>query len=311
MSLIPFFLKKVYASILTLLSLMTLLFFVLRLAPGGPFDSERAWPAEIQANREKQYGLDRPLIEQYFSWLKAAAKGDFKESIQYYPRTVSEIIGQALPQSFALGFLSLAIAVPLGICMGCLSAWRQEEWPDWLLSFFSLIGNSIPPFLLASLLIFVFALRLEWLPAALWEGPQSAILPALTLAIRPIAMVAQLTRASMIETLHADFIRTAQAKGLSIRSILLKHALKNSLIPVITLMAPIAAALLTGSFIVETIFQIPGLGKHFVQGILNRDYPLVMGVSFAFGVILLSCQLLVDLAYGWIDPRIRFSQESK
>lgn len=302
---LPYVFRRALSCFLTLVFLITLTFFLLRLAPGGPFDSEQAWPEEIKRNILEHYGLDRPLYEQYWTWLSDAAQGNFHDSFQYNGRPVREIIFEALPASLALGFGSLFFSILVGIPLGALAAWNQNNSVDRALVAFTVSGISLPNYLLASILVLVFSLKLGWLPPALWEGPESLVLPALTLSLKPIAMLARLSRTSIIETLTSDYIRTARAKGLSDRVVLFKHALRNSLIPVITLLGPLAANLITGSFVVEMVFQIPGLGKHFVSSILNRDYPLVMGLTVTYGIFLLTCNLAVDIAYGWIDPRMR------
>lgn len=304
-----FTLRRIFSAIPTLLVLVTLVFFLLRLAPGGPFDSEQVWPAEIQANILHRYELDLPVTTQFIHWLRDVLHGDLRESFQYTGHGVGEIIGQALPVSALLGFVSLWFALLFGIPMGCWIAWREHSRPNsfWngFLNLKMTSALSLPSYLVATVLILIFSLYLRWLPPALWEGPLSMILPVITLALRPLAMIARLVRTSMKEVLKADYIRTAHGKGLSLSQVVFKHALKNSLIPVISLLGPLAANLITGSFLVETIFQIPGMGKHFIQAVLNRDYPLVLGVCLIYGIILLGFNLLMDLLYGWIDPRIR------
>ena len=297
--------RRIVGSVPTLLGILALTFFLLRLAPGGPFDSERAWPPEIKLNIERKYGLDRPLYEQFGTWLADLAHGDLRESFQYIGQPVSTIIADTLPVSAALGGWALLLAVAAGIPLGAVAAWRSRTWVDFSSMFIAISGISLPSYLVASLLVLVFAVWLGWLPPALLEGPESLILPVLTLALRPMAMVARLTRASMIEIAREDYVRTARAKGAPEVSVVFKHMLRNSLIPVLTLLGPLTAGLITGSFVVEVIFQLPGLGKYFVSAVLNRDYPLVMGVTLVYGVILLGSNLAVDLAYAWADPRIR------
>lgn len=301
-------LRRLLEALPTLWLLATLVFFTLRFAPGGPFDTDRALPPEIMANINARYGLDQPISSQYLHFLNSICHGQLNESFQYMGRSVAEIITQTLPTSFILGLLSLAIAVPLGMTLGSLAAWKQRSFWDWSAVFFSIAGVSLPTYLIASLLVLVFSLKLGWLPPALLESPAGWVLPVVTLALRPLAMIARLTRASMIEALQSDFVRTALGKGLSSRQVVFKHALRNSLIPVVTLIGPIAAQLVTGSFLVEVVFQIPGLGKYFVSAVINRDYPLVMGVTLVYGVILIASNLVVDLLYAWVDPRIRESR---
>lgn len=301
-------LKRLAAALPSFFVLIVLTFFLLRLAPGGPFDSEQVWPPEIQANILHRYHLDLPLPTQLGYWLQDLLRGDLKESFQYLGRPVTEIVRETLPISILLGSLALLFSISFGIPLGCLAAWKKGKWVDQVLLFYSVSAVSLPVFLIASLLILIFSLKLGWLPAALWEGPESLILPIVALSWRPSAIVFQLTRTSMIETLHSDFIRTARGKGISESQIIFKHALKNSLIPVIGILGPITANLITGSFLVELIFQIPGMGKYFVHAVLNRDYPLVMGVTLVYGIILILTHILVDLAYAWVDPRIQLGE---
>lgn len=300
--------RRLIGAIPTLALLATLTFFLLRLAPGGPFDTDRVWPPEVQANIMAKYELDRPVYVQFAHWALDLAQGNLRESFQYIGRPVSEIITESLPVSTSLGLWSLGFAIFFGLPLGALAAWKRNSWLDHSAMFIAIAGVSLPSYLVASVLILVFALWLGWLPPALWEGPSSMILPIITLGSRPLAIIARLTRASMIEALQSDYIRTAYGKGLSDTIVIFKHALKNSAIPIITLIGPLAANLVTGSFLVEIVFQIPGIGKHFVQAVMNRDYPLVMGVTLVYGVVLILCNLAVDLAYAWADPRMRIEE---
>jgi oligopeptide transport system permease protein len=304
---LSFVLKRSVGLIPTLWLLSTLTFFLLRLAPGGPFDTDRVWPAEIKANIERKYELDQPVYIQYAHWMRDLAHGDLHESFQYLGRPVIEVIGQSFPTSFGLGVMALVFSLLLGIPAGVIAAWKRGTWLDTSAVFLSVAGVSLPSYLVASLLILVFSLWLKWLPPALWDGPACWILPTITLGSRPLAIIARLTRASMLEALQSDYIRTAYSKGLPTRRVIFKHALSNSLIPVVTILGPLAASLVTGSFLVEMVFQIPGIGRHFVQGVINRDYPLVMGVTLVYGLILLASNIAVDVAYGVIDPRMRES----
>ena len=296
--------------LVTLALVATLVFFALRLAPGGPFDGERVFPAEVKRNIEARYGLDRPLIEQYSSWVGDVLRGDLRESFQYLGKPVNEILAESLPVSVTLGSIALAFALLAGIPLGVLAAWKRGTAWDTSAMLLAVSGVSLPSYLVASLLILLFSLHLGWLPPALWDEPGSWVLPAATLALRPLALVARLTRASMIESLQADWIRTAIAKGAPNRVVLFHHALRNSLIPVVSLVGPLAANLVTGSFLVETLFQIPGLGKHFVTAVLNRDYPLVMGTTLVYSVILVATNLVVDLGQAALDPRIRLEHQA-
>lgn len=299
--------RRIAGAIPTLLVLATLTFFTLRLAPGGPFDSDHAFPAEVRQAIEAKYELNQPVWAQYLSWLSGVLRGDFKESFQYLGRPVADIIRESMPISFLVGGLSLVFAILAGIPLGALAAFKRNSFWDASAMFFAVSGVSLPSYLVASVLVLVFSLQLGWLPPALLEGPSSLVLPVLTLGLRPMAMIARLTRATMIEALNSDYIRTALGKGVGTSSVVFKHALKNSLIPVITILGPIAANLVTGSFLVEIVFQLPGMGKHFVTAVLNRDYPLVMGVTLVYGLILMTANLLVDVLYAWIDPRIKLT----
>ncbi len=308
--LLPYTVKRLAEAIPTLFILATIVFFLLRLAPGGPFDGDRVFPPEVKAAIDAHYGLDLPVWKQWLKWMEAAFfHFDFGESFHYLGRTVNEMILHSLPPSLLLGGISLLLAVLLGIPLGVFAAWRQGTWMDSSAIFIAVAGVSLPSYLVASTLVLVFSLQLGWFPPALWESPMSAVLPVITLALRPLAITARLVRSSVIETLASDYVRTAHAKGLSVKRVLFHHALRNSLIPVITVIGPLAAGLVTGSFLVEMVFQIPGLGKHFVGAVLNRDYPMVMGVTLVYGVILILSNLLVDLCCAMLDPRIRLDQK--
>ncbi len=298
-------LKRILGSLPTLFILLALVFFLLRLAPGGPFDTDHAWPPEIQANILRRYGLDQPVWVQFGQWMRDLVQGDLRESFQYIGRPVREMIAESLPVSMSLGFAALLFSVAVGVPLGAIAAWKRNSWMDASAVFIAVSGLSLPTYLLASLLILLFSMWLGWLPPALWEGPSSMVLPMITLGYRPLAVIARLTRASMLESFQSDYIRTARGKGLTEKVIVFKHALRNSLIPILSVMGPLAANLVTGSFLVEIVFQIPGIGKHFVQAVMNRDYPMVMGVTLVYGVILIGSNLLVDLLYGWADPRIK------
>ncbi|MBI2711764.1 MAG: ABC transporter permease [Bdellovibrio sp.] len=303
-----YFIKRLLFSIPSLLVFLIALFFLLRLAPGGPFDGEQVWPPEVQANILKKYHLDQPLHRQLTEWLIQLGHGDLNESFQYLGKPVTEILAETFPVSLLLGTLALGVCISVGIFFGGIAAWRQGSLADRLLLFISSVSISLPVFLIASVLVLIFSLQLKWLPPALWEGPSSAILPVLALSWRPSAIVFQLTRSTLIESLRSDFVRTARGKGVPEYGIIFKHALKNALIPVLGALGPIAANLVTGSFLVELIFQIPGMGKYFVHAVLNRDYPLVMGVTLLYGGILILTHILVDLAYALVDPRIRLGE---
>jgi len=300
-------LKRLASAIPTLLILVTVAFFLIRIAPGGPFDSEKALPPEIEANLEARYQLDTPLVLQYLRYVGHLFVLDLGPSFHYRDWTVNQLIAQGAPVSFALGGIALFLAVGVGVAIGVWAALKQNRATDYAVMSIAMIGISIPNFVIAPLLILAFAIGLGWLPAGGWDGSlQRMLLPAIALALPMIAYIARITRGSMIEVLHSSFIRTARAKGLPEREVIFRHALKPALLPVISYLGPAAAGILTGSVVIERIFTIPGIGSHFVQGALNRDYTLVMGVVVFYGVLIILFNYLVDLIYAWLDPRIRY-----
>lgn len=300
-----FLLRRVLVILATLLLLATMTFFLMRVVPGGPFDSDKALPPEIKANIDAKFKLDLPVSLQYLEYIKGLCRLDFGPSYKYIDRSVNDIIAESLPVSIELGLYAIVFAIIVGIPLGILAAYKQNTWVDFSAMFFAVAGISAPSYLVGALLIFVFCLQLELLPPALWDDWRSAILPTLTLGIRPVALIARLTRASLLESIRSDYVRTARAKGLGEYTVITKHALRNSLIPVITLLGPLTAFVVTGTFVVEYIYAIPGMGRHFINAVVNRDYPLIMGVTMVFGFTLTVCNLLVDIAYAWVDPRIR------
>lgn len=293
----------------TLLLLITVVFFLVRVAPGGPFDSEKALPPEIQANLEAKYHLDEPLLQQYLRYLGQILVLDFGPSFQYKDWTVNELIAQGFPVSLTIGGIAMLLGFFVGVSVGVAAALRQNSAADFGAMGLAMLGVSIPNFVVAPVLILLFAVYAGWLPAGGWDWTwQSAVLPIVTLALPVIAYIARLMRGSMIEVLHSDFIRTARAKGLPERQVIIRHALKPALLPVISYMGPATAALITGSVVVERIFSIPGLGSYFVQGALNRDYTLVMGVVIFYGVLIIVLNFIVDLLYSILDPKIRYEE---
>lgn len=300
-----FLARRILTIFATLFVLATLTFFLLRLVPGGPFDSEKALPPDIKANVEAKFGLDKPLLVQYANYLAGITRFDFGPSFRYIGREVSEIILDTLPTSMELGVYSIFLAVLLGIPLGILSAYRQNTWIDFSAMFLAVAGISLPSYFVAAIMVYVFSLQLGWFPPALWEEWVHKVLPTITLGTRPAALIARLTRAALLESIRSDYVRTARAKGLSESRVILKHALRNSLIPVITLLGPLTAYVVTGTFVIEYIYAIPGMGKYFIDAVTNRDYPLIMGVTMVFGFMLVFANLIVDLAYAIIDPRIR------
>jgi oligopeptide transport system permease protein len=297
--------KRLLWGIPVLWVVATLTFILMQVVPGGPFDKDKPLPPEIKANVEAKYHLDKPVWQQYLLYLQALLKGDLGPSYKYLGRDVKDIIGDTLPVSIQLGLVSLLVAVLAGFVLGIVAVVRPQSWIDRTGMFFATAGISIPNFVIGALLILWLSHTYRLFPPALWEGWRHAILPALTLGLAPAALIARLLRSSVLETLHQDFVRTARAKGLSEGAILLKHVLKNSVTPVVTFLGPLTATLVTGSFIVEYIFAIPGMGKFFITAVTNRDYPLIMGVTLVYSVLIVLANLVVDIAYAYLDPRVR------
>ncbi len=301
-----FALKRVLGAIPTLLVLIALAFFLIKAAPGGPFDTDRRLPPEIEANLQAAYNLDEPLYRQFGLYLGGLLKGDFGPSFQYRDYTVTELIAAGFPVSLRLGGLAMLLAFVVGVAVGTVAALKQNAFTDHAAMAAAMTGISIPNFVMAPLLVLVFAVTLKWLPAGGLGDWRNFVLPVVALALPQIAYIARLTRGSMIEVLRADFIRTARAQGLPQRAVIIRHALKPALLPVISYLGPATAAIITGSVVIEQIFGVPGLGRFFVQGALNRDYTLVMGVVVFYGVLIVVFNLIVDLVYGWLDPRVQY-----
>jgi oligopeptide transport system permease protein len=301
-------LKRFIGAWPTLLILVALAFFMIHAAPGGPFDSERSLSPEIEANLRAAYHLDDPLPQQFGRYLWNLAHGDFGPSFQYKDFTVTELIAAGFPVSLRLGGLAMLLALLVGVSIGTLAALRHNRPADRLAMAAAMTGISIPNFVMAPLLILVFSIYLGWLPAGgLGDGsPRHLVLPVIALALPQIAYISRLTRGSMIEVLNTPFIRTARAKGLPERKVVLGHALKPALLPVVSYLGPATAAIITGSVVIEQIFGVPGLGRYFVQGALNRDYTLVMGVVVFYGALIVAFNFLVDLVYAWLDPRVTY-----
>ncbi|MFO7276427.1 MAG: ABC transporter permease subunit [Pseudomonadota bacterium] len=292
----------------TLFVIVTLAFFVIRLAPGGPFDEEQTLPPEVKANLEAAYGLDRPLHEQYLRYVAGLLRGDFGPSFRMRDVGVSELIARGLPVSLTLGVSALLLALLVGIPLGVLAALRERSITDHGVTLLSSLAIALPAFVSGPLLALVFGLYLDVLPVAGWESgqPRYLVLPVVTLALPMIAYVARLTRGSLIEVMRASFVRTARAKGIPESQVIRRHALRPALLPVVSYLGPAAAFAVTGSLVVETVFGLPGTGRYLVQGAINRDYTLVMGMIVVYGSLTLLCNLLADLIYGWLDPRVRY-----
>ncbi len=292
----------------TLLVLLTLAFFLMRAAPGGPFDTEKTLAPEIQANLDKKYHLDEPLIKQYGRYLFDLVQGDFGPSFQYKDYTVNELIATGFPVSLRLGGTAIILAFLIGSLLGTIAALRQNTAIDYSVMATAMTGISIPNFVLAPLMILLFAVNLQWLPAGGWNDGAFAnmILPVIALTLPYVAYISRLMRSSMIEVLRSNPIRTARAKGLPERTVILRHAMKPALLPVVSFLGPATAGILTGSVVIEQIFGIPGLGRYFVQGALNRDYTLVMGVVVFYGILIIFFNIIVDIVYALLDPKVRY-----
>ena len=300
-------LLRLLGAIPTLLLVIVLAFFMVHAAPGGPFDDERVLPPETAAALAEAYNLDEPLHRQFFNYVSGLARGDLGPSYRYRDYTVGELIGNAFPVSLKLGAMAMLLATVAGIAAGSFAAIRRNTVVDRVVMTLAMTGISIPVFVVAPVLVLLFAVKLQWLPAG-WSGNDSVarfVLPVIALALPQIAYIARLTRASMIDVLASDFIRTARAQGLGASAIVRYHALKPALLPVLSYMGPAIAAILTGSVVVEEIFGIPGLGQFFVRGALNRDYTLVLGIVVFYATLVVLLNLVVDVLYGVIDPRVR------
>jgi len=301
-------LRRLLSAIPTLLIIVTGAFFLMRLAPGGPFDDERGLPPEIEANLEAAYGLDQPVHVQYVAYVGALLRGDLGPSFRFRDFRVSDLIAQGLPVSATLGISAMLVALGVGLPIGAWAALRHNRPTDHVLMGIAVVGIVIPNFVVAPMLALFFGIRLGWLPVAGWGGgaPEFLVLPVITLALPFVAYIARLMRGSLLEVLQAPYIRTARAKGLASSVILRRHALKAAILPVVSFLGPALAGIVTGSLVVEQAFSLPGIGRYFVQGAINRDYTLVMGVVIFYASLIIVFNLLVDVVYGWLDPRVRY-----
>ena len=291
-----------------MLVLITISFFLMRFAPGNPFSSERPLPPEVMANIEAKYGLDKPVFEQYTTYLMNVIQGDFGPSFKYLDYTVNELISVALPVSATIGSIAFVFTLLLGVTVGTIAALKHNTWIDYAIMSTAMVGVVMPSFVLAPALIYLFSLQWQLFPAGGWQdgGWQYLVLPVIGMSLLYVATFARITRGSMIETLNSNFIRTARAKGLSYRYIILKHALKPALLPVVSYMGPAFVGIITGSVVIETIFGLPGIGKLFVNAAFNRDYSLVMGVTILIGFLFILFNAVVDILLAMIDPKIRY-----
>ena len=302
-----FIARRLLETIPVLFIIITGSFFLMHAAPGGPFDSERRVTPEIQRNLEAHYGLDKPLWQQYTKQLRdIVLHGDFGPSFKYANRTVNELIAESLPVSLKLGVLGMLIALIIGIPAGIIASLRPNSATDYVPMSLAMVGICLPTFVLGPLLVLVFAMRLRWFNPSGWDEPSDYVLPSLTLGIYYAAYFARLTRGGMLEILSQDYIRTARAKGASEIRVILRHALRGGMLPVVSYLGPALANLISGSFVVETIFQIPGLGRYFITAAFNRDYTMVIGTTIFFAVLVIAFNLIVDVVQVWLNPRLRF-----
>lgn len=296
--------KRLIAAVLSLLVLITVVFFMVRLMPGEPFTSAKLTP-QVAANMEKYYGFDKPLIVQYFQYLGNILHGDFGYSMKYTNKTVNSIIAGTFPYSFDLGIRALVFAISIGLILGILSALHRGTKIDFICVLIAIIGTSMPDFIVGAILQYFFGIRWGLLPVARYLGFEYTILPAIALAFYTLAQVERIMRASMLEVVGQDYIKTARAKGLSDFRIVAKHEVRNAIMPVITVLGPTVASVLTGTFVIESIFAIPGMGKYYVESVSTNDYSMILGMTVFYGAFLILCNLLVDILYGIVDPRVR------
>jgi len=298
-------LKRLLESIPVLWAIVTITFFLIRLAPGGPFDREKELDPQIQERIEAHYNLNAPLMEQYTDYMGGLLSGDFGPSFKNASSSVNELIAQSFPVSLELGFYALCVALLIGLTAGIIAALKPNSWQDYTPMTLAMIGICVPNFVLGPILLFIFGINLGWFPVSGWEEAVDKVLPSITLGAMYAAYIARLSRGGMLEVLSNDFIRTARAKGLSETRLILKHALRGGVTPVIAFLGPATAGLLSGSFVVETVFQIPGLGKLFVESAFNRDYTMILGTVILYATLILILNLISDLLLTWIDPRLR------
>lgn len=303
-----FIAKRLLEAIPTLLVLITITFFMMRFAPGTPFSGERSLPPQVLANIEAKYGLDKPVFQQYLGYLGGLLQGDLGPSFKYKDYTVNELVAQALPVSATIGAIAFVFTLLVGVSVGTIAALKQNSWIDYTIMSTAMAGVVLPSFVLAPLLIYIFSIKLQWFPAGGWEGGElkRIVLPMLGMSLLYVASFARITRGSMIEVLSSNYIRTAKAKGMPFHRIVLKHALRPAMLPVVSYMGPAFVGIITGSVVIETIFGLPGFGKLFVNGALNRDYSLVLGLTILIGAFTILFNAIVDILYAAIDPKVRY-----
>ncbi len=301
--------KRFFSNLLALWMIITITFFLMKAIPGDPFTQEKALPQEILNSLYEHYKLNDPLLVQYGHYLLSIAKWDLGPSFKYKTRTVNEIIKSGFPISITLGLEAAILAISMGILLGSIAACFQNKWQDYSSMLVAVIGISVPSFILAAFLQYLLSIKLDLFPVARWGTFRQSVLPALSLAALPMAFIARLTRANMVEVLSKDYIKLARAKGLGAKTVIIKHAMRNALLPVVTYLGMITVNILTGSFIIEKIFGIPGLGQWFINSVTNRDYTVIMGLTVFYSIILLTSIFLTDIMYGWIDPRIKLGKQ--
>ena len=299
-----FLLRRVLLGIPVLVAVATLTFLIMHWVPGGPFDTEKILPPAIIANIEAKYHLDQPVGVQYLLYMKQLLQGDLGPSYKYIGRDVSDILRDTFPVSFTLGMCAVLVVLGMGVPAGVISAYWKNSLLDRSILLFAAMGISIPSFVLGAVSVWIFSHQWHLLPPALWEGPRYMILPAFALGAGFAGYIARLTRTTVLDVLSSDYIRTARAKGLTEFKILIKHVLINSIYPIVSVMGPLTAGLVTGSFVIEFVFSIPGMGRFFITAVTNRDYPLIMGVTLVYAVLIVVANIVVDIIYGWLDPRV-------
>lgn len=305
---LKYILKRIASSIVTLWVVITITFFLMHAIPGDPFTNEKAISPEIMANLKHKYGLDQPLIVQYGRYLGNLVQGDLGISIKYKNRSVNDMISEGFPVSAHLGLWSAALGISLGLLLGIIASLNHKGFWDYFVIFVAISGVSIPNFVFAAIFQYAFGVKLGWFPVARWGTPMHVILPALALGLRVVAFQARMMRTSMLDVLSQDYIKTAKSKGLNKRQITWRHAIRNAILPVVTILGPLLAGLLTGTFVIEKIFAIPGLGKFYIQSIQQNDYTVILGTTAFYSTVLIILVFLVDIAYGFVDPRIRIDE---
>lgn len=307
-----YILRRLIYALITLWLIISLTFVLMHNLPGDPFgENANKLPKQQKELLLKQYGPDKPMWEQYLIYMKKAVQGDFGVSYQFPAKSVTDIIKQAFPNSLELGLYSIVISIFFGLLLGIIAALRHNKWQDYSAMFLAVVGISIPSFVLGPLLAYFIGVKLEWLPVALWNGPKFKILPSIALSFGTIAILARMMRTSMLDVLNMDYIKTAKAKGLAQPAVIVKHAIRNAILPVVTIIGPIFVNIITGTLVVEQIFAIPGLGKHFVNSISTNDYSMICGLTIFYSAILIVVILVTDLLYGLVDPRIRLGKGGK